>query len=61
MIFVEKNFGDLTKNCPLNMISLLPPPEFFKFSELAPLARGTLVNPDIKHYLHYNQEREKNK
>jgi hypothetical protein len=41
MIFVEKknflkNFGDFAKNCPLNPMSLPPPPEFLKFSELAP-------------------------
>jgi hypothetical protein len=41
MIFVEKkdfkqNFGDFAKNCPLNPISLDPPPEFLKFLEFPP-------------------------
>jgi hypothetical protein len=37
MIFVEKNFGDFAKNCPLNMMSLpLPPPELFKIFRVSP-------------------------
>jgi hypothetical protein len=46
----KQNFGDFAKNCPLNPMSLSPPPEFLKFSELALLARGALVNPDIYHF-----------
>jgi hypothetical protein len=42
MVFVEKNFkqnfGDFAKYCPLNPMSLPPPPEILKFRELAPLA-----------------------
>jgi hypothetical protein len=52
LIFVEKkifkqDYGDFAKNCPLNPMSLPSPPEFLKFSGLAPLARGTLVNPGL--------------
>jgi hypothetical protein len=33
---VKQNFGDFAKNCLLNPMSLSPPLEFLKFSELAP-------------------------
>jgi hypothetical protein len=50
MIFVEKkfkqNFGGLRQELSIKSDEFTPSPEFLKFSELAPLARGTLVIPD---------------
>jgi hypothetical protein len=49
MIFVEKNykqnFGDLAKNCPLNPMSLPPPPRISKFFRLTPPAAKGFGEP----------------